>query len=200
MQANHGPVGRLLALCAALTLLGGCALPPAVAIASYVIDVGSFVATGKTATDHGISALAQQDCAIMRVLEGQLCRDDPDYQTADAGVLQPLEPAGPQAILPLSLQPQAASRTTGLQVASSAPVTAFAPPTSYTAPSSPTPISPLAAGGDLGQLPAIELLPDARFLSDDVWLAGRTVTRDGLLGGAQYLADGLVRASAGNGG
>lgn len=196
MQASHGPVGRLLALCAALALLGGCALPPAVAIASYVIDVGSFVATGKTATDHGISALAQQDCAIMRVLEGQLCRDDPDYQTADAGVLQPLEPAGPQAILPSSLQPQAASRATGMQVASIAPVTSFAPPTSY----APTPISPLAAGGDLGRLPAIELLPDARFLSDDVWLAGRTLTRDDLLGGAQYLADGLVRASAGNGG
>jgi hypothetical protein len=201
MRASHGPVGRLLALCATLIVLGGCALPPAVAIASYVLDIGSFVATGKTATDHGISALAQQDCAIMRVLEGQLCRDDPDYQTADAGVLQPLEPAGPQAILPPSLQPQAASRATGLQVASSAPVTSFAPPTSYaTATGAPTPISPLAAGGDLGRLPAIELLPDARFLSDDVWLAGHTVTRDGLLGGAAYLADGLGRASAGNGG
>ena len=197
MRTKQGVIGRLLALGAMLGLLGGCALPPAVAIASYVIDIGSFVATGKTATDHGISLVAQQDCAIMRILEGQLCRDDPDYQLAEAGVLEPLEPAGPQAILPPSLQPQAATaRGTGLQVASSAPVTSFAPPTSF----APTPISPLAAGGDPGALPAIELLPDARFLSDDVWLAGTTVTRAGLLGGAAYLADGLGKPLAGNDG
>ncbi len=207
MQTSRGLVGRFLALGALLTLLGGCAIPPAIAIASYVIDVGSFVATGKTATDHGISALAQQDCALMRVFEGQLCRDDPDYQLADAGVLQPLdpvEPSGPQAILPPAMQPQPqqAARDTGLQVASTAPVTSFAPPTSYGATTigAPTVISPLALGGDRGALPTMQLLPDARFLSDDVWLAGRTLTRDGLMEGARYLADGLGGAPLNNGG
>lgn len=199
MQSNKGLIARLAALGAALALLGGCALPPAVAIASYVIDVGSFVATGKTATDHGISALAQEDCALMRVFEGQICREDPDYQMADAGVLEPLEPAGPQAILPpaMQVQPQQAARGSALQVASLAPVTSFAPPTSYGA---PTPITPLAQGGDPSSLPKVQLLPDARFLSDEVWLAGRTVTRDGLLDGAGYLADGLDPAALGNGG
>jgi hypothetical protein len=172
-----------------------------VAIASYVIDVGSFVATGKTATDHGISALAQEDCALMRVFEGQICRADPDYQMADSGVLQPLEPAGPQAILPPAMQPQPepqqAARGSTLQVAGLAPVTSYAPPTSY---AGPTPITPLAQGGDPSLLPKVQLLPDARFLSDEVWLAGRTVTRDGLLDGAGYLADGLDPAALGNGG
>lgn len=194
MLANRGLIGRFAALGAALLLLGGCALPPAVAIASYVIDVGSFVATGKTATDHGISAVAQQDCAIMRVFEGQICRDDPDYQLADAGVLEPLEPVGPQAILPPSLQPAqplVASRVTGLQVAGRAPVTAVVPP---------TPITPLAAGGDPGRLPPVELLPDARFLSDEIWLAARPLTRESLLDGARYLADGLAAPLAGDGG
>lgn len=192
MLANRGLIGRFAALGAALLLLGGCALPPAVAIASYVIDVGSFVATGKTATDHGISAIAQEDCAIMRVFEGQICRDDPDYQLADAGVLEPLEPVGPQAILPPSLQPPLlASRSGGLQVAGLAPVTAVVPP---------TPITPLAAGGDLTRLPQVELLPDARFLSDEIWLAARPLTRESLLDGARYLADGLAAPLAGDGG
>jgi len=200
MRSTVGSVKRLLALGAALTLLSGCALPPAIAIASYVIDVGSFVATGKTATDHGLSAVMQQDCAMMGILQGQICKDDPNYELADAGVLQPLEPTGPQAILPPAMQPEAkietASRANDLQVASAAPVTSFAPPTTY----APVAITPLARGGDLQALPNIELLPNAQFLSDQVWLAGTTVTRDGLLGGASYLADGLVKPLSGNGG
>jgi hypothetical protein len=76
-----------------------------VVIASYAIDVGSFVATGKTATDHAISAVAQQDCAVMRLFEGRLCVDEPDYQLADAGVLEPLSdgaPGQPLVITPLA--------------------------------------------------------------------------------------------------
>jgi hypothetical protein len=88
-------------------LTGGCmvAIPPALIIASYAIDVGSLVATGKTATDHAISAVAQQDCAMMRIFEGRLCIDEPDYQLADAGVLEPLsdgEPRQPLVITPLA--------------------------------------------------------------------------------------------------
>lgn len=194
MQTKPAVLARVAALAAALLALGGCALPPAVAIASYVIDVGSFVATGKTATDHGISAVAQQDCALMRVFEGGICREDQDYAMADAGVLEPLpplEPAGPQALVPGNLQPLTPTRGSGLQVAGLAPVTAVLPP---------TPITPLAAGGDLARLPQVELLPDARFLSDDVWLAERTLTRESLLDGARYLADGLAPPLADNGG
>jgi hypothetical protein len=88
-------------------LTGGCmvAIPPAIVIASYVIDVGSLVATGKTATDHALSAVAQQDCAVMRIFEGRLCIDEPDYQLADAGVLEPLsdgDSSPPLVITPLA--------------------------------------------------------------------------------------------------
>ena len=172
-MASHGAQrtgSGLLRLAAALGLLalaGGCALPPAVAIASYAIDVGSFVATGKTATDHGISLVAQEDCALMRVFEGPICQEDPDYQLADAGVLEPLPPEGPGG-------PQS-----GL----------------------PTPISPLAAGGDRSQLPQIVQLPGANLLPSDLQLVqGGVLTRQDLMGGATYLADGFARATPANGG
>jgi len=106
MRVSSNFAFRLSGAVLLLGLAGGCVLPPAVAIASYAIDVGSFVATGKTATDHAVSAVAQQDCALMRVFEGSICIDEPDYQLASAGVLEPLPPDGqlepPLAITPLA--------------------------------------------------------------------------------------------------
>lgn len=57
--------------------LAGCALPPAVTVASLVADGVSLVATGKSTTDHAISAFVQEDCALLRAVEGkEIC--DPD--------------------------------------------------------------------------------------------------------------------------
>lgn len=103
MQALKGAKGQALLLGAGLLLLSGCGLPPAVAVASYVADAGSFVATGKTATDHGVSAVAGEDCMLMRMLEGPVCQPAPQYAMAGEGVLEPLGPkplAQQQALLP----------------------------------------------------------------------------------------------------
>jgi cell division septation protein DedD len=47
-------------------LAAGCAVPPAVTIASFAADGVSYVATGKSVTDHGISAATGHDCALLR--------------------------------------------------------------------------------------------------------------------------------------
>lgn len=73
--------------------LSGCALPPALAIASLVLDVGSFALSGKTATDHGISIVAQEDCALLKILEGKICEAYPEDEDIAVATLQPL-PAG----------------------------------------------------------------------------------------------------------
>lgn len=79
--------------------LSGCALPPAVSIASMALDLASYAETGKSVTDHGISLVLQQDCALLRVLEGGICRDYPD-QTAPDTALAALEPmSDPSATL-----------------------------------------------------------------------------------------------------
>ena len=65
-------------------LLGGCALPVPVQIASWALDGISYLMTEKSVTDHGLSVLAQQDCAILRGLmeSGEFCRDFDDTATA----------------------------------------------------------------------------------------------------------------------
>jgi len=67
------PVPALLSV----LFLSGCALPPAVSVASFVADGVSYVLTGKNTTDHAISAVVGQDCALIRVVRDKpIC--DPD--------------------------------------------------------------------------------------------------------------------------
>ncbi|MFP6712557.1 MAG: hypothetical protein VB913_12770 [Rhodospirillales bacterium] len=48
--------------------VSGCALPVSVTVASWALDGFSYVATQKSITDHGISLLAGQDCALHRIV------------------------------------------------------------------------------------------------------------------------------------
>ena len=60
-----------------LLFLTGCAIPPAVTVASLLLDGVSYVSTGKSTADHAISAFANEDCALLRAVEGKdIC--DPD--------------------------------------------------------------------------------------------------------------------------
>jgi len=57
-------------------LLGGCGLPPALSAASWALDGISYLASGKSVTDHAISEVMQQDCALLRaVLDQDICAD-----------------------------------------------------------------------------------------------------------------------------
>src|SRR5256885_12262057 len=77
-------------------LLGACALPPAVMIASYAADGVSYIATGKSVSDHGISEVTGRDCAVWRIIKRQsICKDEPTELTEPA----PVE-AGQKATLP----------------------------------------------------------------------------------------------------
>ncbi|MCF3629503.1 SPOR domain-containing protein [Thalassospiraceae bacterium LMO-SO8] len=75
----------------ACALLGGCALPVPIQVASWAIDILSVVTTEKSITDHGLSALTSKDCALYRAVtedDNVVCRDiddRKDVMTADAG-------------------------------------------------------------------------------------------------------------------
>jgi len=47
--------------------LGGCGLPAGVVVGSYAVDGASYLLTGKSATDHALSAAVDRDCALLRV-------------------------------------------------------------------------------------------------------------------------------------
>lgn len=67
-----------LTLLASAVGLSGClALPIPLQIASIAADIGSYAVTGKSVTDHALSAAADQDCAILRFAAGDaICRAD----------------------------------------------------------------------------------------------------------------------------
>ncbi len=85
-------IKRPLLAAALLIPLSGCAMPTPVSIVSLVFDIGSYAISGKTVTDHGLSLLAQQDCAMMKVFEGKICEAYPDYENVALATLEPLAP------------------------------------------------------------------------------------------------------------
>ncbi|HEY9078472.1 hypothetical protein [Magnetovibrio sp.] len=46
-------------------------MPPALQAASFALDGLSYAATGKSMTDHALSAVANRDCAMTRALNGE---------------------------------------------------------------------------------------------------------------------------------
>ena len=54
----------------ALLVLSACAVPTPFTVFSFAADGISYVATGKTVTDHALSAALGQDCALMRMVRG----------------------------------------------------------------------------------------------------------------------------------
>ncbi len=69
-------------------LAAGCAVPPAVTIASLAADGVSYVATGKSVADHGISAATGHDCALLRpvVSDKPVCDTTPGEHAKDVPV------------------------------------------------------------------------------------------------------------------
>jgi hypothetical protein len=68
---------KKILILACTLMLGGCALPVPLQIASWAVDGLLFITTEKTMADHGVSLVVQRDCAMLRVItEGTLCRDD----------------------------------------------------------------------------------------------------------------------------
>lgn len=70
---------RILFCCAFTLLLSGCALPVSIQIASFAATGFSYATTGKGISDHAVSAMAKQDCAIHRIALGEeVCSETDD--------------------------------------------------------------------------------------------------------------------------
>ncbi len=70
-------MNRPAVLLASLAALGGCALPVPIVLMGYAADSISLVASDKTLSDHALSAVADEDCALWRVVtDEEICIDD----------------------------------------------------------------------------------------------------------------------------
>ena len=62
-----------------LLFVVGCSLPAGVSAVSWAIDGASYITTKKSLTDHGLSFLAGQDCALYRFVTGNdVCQNYED--------------------------------------------------------------------------------------------------------------------------
>ena len=153
----------LAAVCAAVALpLVGCAVPPALTVASLVADGVAVVTSGKTISDHAISNLAGEDCQMSRVLKGEwICHAETKVVTV--AELPPAPPEPPLTVLspyprpsdPIAAEAQSApvhvaavTAPVAAPAKSAPPAVAAVPPTEpanpTTAPASHTPAPAMA--------------------------------------------------------
>ncbi len=76
--------GRNFLILLGVLFVGGCAVPVPVQVASWAIDGISYLTTQKSLTDHGLSFVAQKDCALWRGIQGKNICDSYDD---DAGTV-----------------------------------------------------------------------------------------------------------------
>ncbi len=68
--------GRLGLVLVVPLLVGACVLPLPLQVASMVLDGVSYLATQKSLSDHGLSAISGKDCALLRTLTlDPICRE-----------------------------------------------------------------------------------------------------------------------------
>jgi hypothetical protein len=80
---------RFLIGAALLCLLGGCTISPTVDAFSWTVDGVSYILTGKSMTDHAVSAAAGKDCAMTRFVKGEVaCVPNDEDVTGDRLVFQ----------------------------------------------------------------------------------------------------------------
>lgn len=59
-----------------IILLSGCAVPVVVSIATGAASVAVNETTGKTVTDHTVSAVNGKDCRVSRMGKEDICQDE----------------------------------------------------------------------------------------------------------------------------
>jgi hypothetical protein len=73
-------MGKFLAILP-IILLSGCAIPVAISMGLGAASVAVNETTGKTVTDHTVSAVKGQDCRVSRVGKEDICQDPvPQFQ------------------------------------------------------------------------------------------------------------------------
>ena len=66
----------IFAPCLIFWLSGCVVLPPIASFASWTFGGVTYAVSGKTVSDHAFSAITQEDCAFLRVLDNEpVCRD-----------------------------------------------------------------------------------------------------------------------------
>lgn len=130
----------------------GCAAPPLVVGASYAADGGLLAASNKTSTDHLMSMVSKQDCAIWRVIRSRpICTEREDgHDPYEVDYAQPQRMVGEDGVhyvAPLRSGPGVPSTSWEAAAYASAPPAGPAAPQAAlpAALADPAPMAPPAA-------------------------------------------------------
>jgi len=195
---------QIAALIALLASIGGCMLPPALTIASFVADGISMASSGKTVTDQAVSVLLQKDCRLWRLVQGKsICGSDtsvvavaalppPVPLRAASPGLRPTEPfasavAAPVEALPTESAPAPEAQFPTLVPATATPElrpAASSSPVATAAPAAATPppriLTALSATSLRARPPSVAAVPPPmRHAARDARMRGEMVIRSG---------------------
>ena len=146
---------RLGIVAGSILLLAGCAaIPPAVSVATWAIEGASLAFSGKSISDHAISAVTRQDCALWRLLKGEPVCEDYPAENGPARAAVALLPAPPAKLDLASAPPPAVGAAPGVAIH----LASFAPP--------PAP-RPGAASGGTAPIIATTAPIEVTYLGDD---------------------------------
>ena len=125
VNGKRGSMRNLLAVIALPLTLAACGLPPALTIASTVADGFSYVVSGKSVSDHALSMVTTQDCAMLRLFdEREICVDYADDEAvvlmaaASAPAPAVWEPVDAQALVAVAAAPADISGAEAISTAS----------------------------------------------------------------------------------
>ena len=181
---------RWLLFAAAAVALSGCGIPPMITVASLMLDAASYGATGKTVTDHALSAVLQKDCALLRGLKGSVCVAEGSAEAA----AKPSGEAETRASRRLALLEEGSNRATAHQSTGSDARVALQS-TFATDPSIAPKPDPAQARGEADRA-RHDRLDEAVYLRDDAGPARATRVRRQVSGAgylsAGYLSQGIV--------
>ena len=213
---------RIAVLIALLASVGGCMLPPALTIASFVADGISMASGGKTVSDQAVSVLLQKDCRLWRLVQGKsICGPDtsvvaiaalppPVPLHAASPGLRPTEPFASAVAAPIEALPTEPAPAPEAQLPTLVPATATpellpaasSSPIATTAPAAATPRqkmpTALAATSLRAPPPSVAAAPPPmRHPAGDARMRGEMVIRSGTdETEARALADSLYAVGA----
>lgn len=146
MSSCRLPVYIVLPLALGLSLTtGACGVPIAVSAASYAADGGLVAASDKTSTDHVLSVITKEDCAMWRIFRGRrICTERADGEDPyDVNYAEPQREVSEDGV----------QYTAPLRAASGAPAVSWDPATYKAGPTEP------GAGGAVPAEPAVVTPP-----------------------------------------
>ena len=74
-------------------LLAGCGIPTGVNVAMYAFEGAVVASSGRTTTDHMISAVMEKDCVVFRIVQDTLICQDNEDKPEDKTVLAVADPS-----------------------------------------------------------------------------------------------------------